>query len=83
MLAATQSETAVPPKTDFETWAPKTAENAGKTSPSSGLQIQLPQASGKRREFDLKEGKFVCNLNYENRGGERWIRTRDTVFRTA
>ena len=37
----------------------------GKTSPSSGLQIQLPQASGKRREFDLKEGKFVCNLNYE------------------
>jgi hypothetical protein len=48
----------------------------GKTSPSSGLQIQLPQASGKRREFDLKEGKFVCHLNYENRGGERWIRTR-------
>ena len=35
----------------------------GKTSPSSGLQIQLPQASGKRREFDLKEGKFVCHLN--------------------
>ena len=29
------------------------------------------QASGKRREFDLKEGKFVCNLNYENRGGGR------------
>jgi hypothetical protein len=46
----------------------------GKTSPSSGLQIQLPQASGKRREFDLKEGKFVCNLNYENRGFEPEIR---------
>jgi hypothetical protein len=31
----------------------------------------LRVASGKRREFDLKEGIFVCNLNYENRGGGR------------
>ena len=41
------------------------------------------QASGKTREFDLKEGKFVCNLNYENRGGARSIRTRDISRRTA
>src|SRR5208337_4386668 len=62
VLAATQSETAVPPKTDFETWAPKTAENARQNVSVVRLTnsaIQLPQASGKRREFDLKEGKFV------------------------
>ena len=59
MLAATQSAAAVPPKTDFETWAPKRQRMPGKTSPSSGLQIQLPQASGKRREFDLKKGKLL------------------------
>ena len=83
MLAATQSQTAVPLKTDFETRARKRQRMPGKVSPLSGFQIQLPQTSGKTREIAPLKGILVRNLEYLIRGGARWIRTRDISRRTA
>ena len=51
--------TAVPLKTDFETRARKRQRMPGKMSPLSGFQIQLPQTSGKTREFAPLKGILV------------------------
>src|SRR5208337_472374 len=56
---------------------------AGKSSLRGERKMHPPQASGKRREIDPLEIKCVCNIKHLIRGGERWIQTRDTVFRTA
>ena len=83
VLAATQSQTAVPLKTDFETRARRRQRMPGKMSPLSGFQIQLPQTSGKTREFDPLEVKSVCTIKYVIRGGARSIRTIGSSRRIA
>ena len=56
---------------------------AEKSSLRGEAKMHPPQASAKRREIDPLEVKRVCNIKHLIRGGgERWIRTRDTVFRT-
>jgi hypothetical protein len=56
VLAATQSETPVPPKSDFETWPSKRQRMAEKSSLRGEAKMPPPQASGKRREFDPLQG---------------------------
>ncbi len=50
---------------------------------SAYLALLPPQASEKRREFDLPEVSFVVNIKYLIRRGARWIRTTDMSSRTA
>ncbi len=83
MLAATQSETPVPPKSDSETWPSKRQRNAEKSSLQDEAKTPPPQASGKRREFDPLEVNFVRYLKCLIRGGARWIRTRHISRCTA
>ena len=42
-----------------------------------------PQASGKRRKSDPMKVKYLCNIKYVIRGGERWIRTTGISRRIA
>src|SRR5208337_1907288 len=58
VLAATQSETAVPPKTDFETWAPKTAENARQNVSVVRLTNSAPASLGKEARI-RPEGRQI------------------------
>ena len=64
VLAATQSQTAVPLKLDFETRAPKTAENARQNVSVVRLPNPAPQTSGKTREFAPLKGILVRNIKY-------------------
>ena len=55
---ARQSETAVPPKTDFETWAPKTAENARQNVSIVRLTNSAPASLGKEARI-RPEGRQI------------------------
>jgi hypothetical protein len=58
MLAATQSETAVPPKIDFETRAPKMAENGQEIVSDDGPQSSAATSLGKEAENRPIESKI-------------------------
>src|SRR5208282_3650215 len=78
-----QSETPVPPKVGFETDDPKRQRMVEKSSLPDEAKMHPPQASEKRREFELPEVSFLVNIKCLIRGGTRWIRTRDISNRTA
>jgi hypothetical protein len=71
VLVATQSETPVPPKSDFETQPVKPAENRRESSLRSEAKKPPPQASEKRRKSGPLQVNFACYLNYLIRGGAR------------
>jgi hypothetical protein len=75
VLVATQSETPVPPKSDFETQPVKPAENRRESSLRSEARKPPPQASEKRRKSGPLRVNFACYLNYLIRGGAEGIRT--------
>src|SRR5271165_6457022 len=62
---------------------PKRQRMVEKSSLWDEAKMHPPQASGKRREFDLSEVSFVVNIKHLIRGGPRWIRTSDISRRTA
>src|SRR5271165_978589 len=62
---------------------PKRQRMAEKSSLRDEAKMHPPQASEKRREFDLPEVSFVVNSKYLIRGGARWIRNIDISRRTA
>jgi hypothetical protein len=82
MLAAAQSETAAPPKTDFEAWAPKLADNARQNASvdrlfnSAPARIPLPQASRKRRQIHPRGVTLIYNINHLSRRAENAGRDR-------
>ena len=67
--------------------APQAVQDGGRIAWGSGPAGELPRYTGldviiARAENSSRDDALLC-LNYENRGGARWIRTRDTVCRTA
>src|SRR5271166_4563203 len=60
---------------------PKRQRMAEKSSLRDEAKMHPPQASEKRREFDVPEVSFVVNIKCLLRGGGGGIRTRDTVSR--
>ena len=83
-LPGAQSETAVPPKPPNRDLRSSGAEKPARTVLSRAILSQrLAKPRKCRAKFRRPSQKYVVISINKFRGGEKWIRTTDTVFRTA